>query len=123
MHENNEIIKPSLDGEIDSVLLKSIFETAVDAILVINGDGIIHLVNPATEKLFGYQSAELVGQNVSMLMPEPYHSSHDGYLENYHKTGERKIIGIGREVEGWRKDGSSFPMYLSVAQARHGGRG
>ncbi len=123
MHENNEIFEPSLDGEIDSVLLKSIFETAVDAILVINGDGIIYLVNPATEKLFGYQSAEMVGQNVSMLMPEPYHSSHDGYLQNFHKTGERKIIGIGREVEGRRKDGSSFPMYLSVAQAEHGGRG
>ncbi len=120
MHEDNQRFGPSIDGDIDSVLLKSIVESAVDAILVITADGRICLTNPATEKLFGYAAAELLGKNVSILMPEPYHSQHDGYLHNYLTSGERKIIGIGRQVEGRRQDGSTFPMYLSVAEVQHG---
>jgi len=119
MRKTDEMTQPS----IDSALLKSIIETAVDAIVVITRDGNVCLVNPATEKLFGYQSSELVGRNVSVLMPEPDHSRHDGYLRNFQTSGERKIIGIGREVEGRRKDGSTFPMYLSVAEAQFGDKG
>ncbi|MEN8180361.1 MAG: PAS domain S-box protein [Pseudomonadota bacterium] len=120
MREDNEIINPPNDSEIDSLLLKSIVETAVDAIVVITADGQICLANPATEKLFGYQATELIGRNVSVLMPEPHRSRHDGYLHNYLKTGEHKIIGIGRDVEGLCKDGSTFPMYLSVAEVQYG---
>ena len=119
MREDNQWLS-SMEGDIDSVLLKSIVESAVDAIVVITGDGHICQTNPATEKLFGYQSSELKGQNVSVLMPEPYYSQHDDYLNNYLSSGERKIIGIGREVEGRRRDGSTFPMYLSVTEVKYG---
>jgi PAS domain S-box-containing protein len=122
MSEDNQALALSMDGEIDSILLKSIVESTVDAIIVITGKGNICLTNPATERLFGYRASELTGKNVSMLMPEPYHSQHDSYLRNYLTSGEPKIIGIGRQVEGRRKDGSTFPMYLSVAEVRHGER-
>ena len=122
MSEDNQGLGLSMDGEIDSILLKSIVESAVDAIIVITGNGRICLTNPATERLFGYKAAELTGRNVSILMPEPYHSQHDGYLRNYLAGGEPKIIGVGRQVEGRRKDGTTFPMYLSVAEVLHGER-
>ena len=96
--------------------LAAMLRSAVDAIISIDTAGIIESVNPATEKLFGYTSAELTGQNVKMLMPEPYGSQHDGYISHYLQTGQRKIIGIGREVTGLRKDGSTFPMHLSVSE-------
>ncbi|HEV7371945.1 PAS domain S-box protein, partial [Arenibaculum sp.] len=102
--------------------LKAVVETAVDGIVTMDAQGGIATVNSAVERLFGHARDELVGQNVRVLMPEPYRSGHDGYLARYHATKERRIIGIGREVTGRRKDGSTFPMYLSVGSFEHEGR-
>ena len=96
--------------------LAGILRSAVDAIISIDASGLIESVNPTTEKLFGYSAAELIGQNVKMLMPEPYQSQHDSYIRQYRHTGQRRIIGIGREVTGRRKDSSIFPMHLSVSE-------
>jgi PAS domain S-box-containing protein len=96
---------------------RAILETAVDGIITIDQQGRILTANPATERLFGYRVDEMTGNKVNMLMPDPYRSSHDQYLERYLRTGERRIIGIGREVQGQRKDGSIFPMELSVGEA------
>lgn len=96
---------------------RSIIQSAVDAIVLIDARGRIEAFNPAAERLFGYDTAEVLGRNVSMLMPQPYRDEHDGYLERYLATGQRKIIGIGREVIGMRRDGSTFPLHLSVGEA------
>ena len=109
-------------GEDESGRLKALVDTAVDGIILIDSAGTILRVNPACERLFGYAAAELLGNNVKQLMPEPYRASHDGYLERYQQTGEAKIIGIGREVLGQRKDGTVFPMHLSVGEAREEGK-
>lgn len=101
--------------------LRGILQTAVEGIITIDERGIMESVNPAARKLFGYSQEEMVGQNVSMLMPEPYSSEHDRYLGNYLRTGKGKIIGIGREVVGRRKDGSLFPMDLSVGEVKLAG--
>ncbi len=105
----------------DQSRLDAVLDTVVDGIILIDARGNVLSFNPACEKLFGYAAAEVIGQNVKMLMPEPFRAEHDGYLDNYRRTGERKIIGIGREVTGRRKDGSIFPMDLSVGEARHNG--
>jgi two-component system sensor kinase FixL len=102
-------------------LFHALIATAVDGIIVIDSRGLVQVYNFACEQLFGYAAAEVAGQNVKMLMPAPYHEEHDGYLGHYRQTGEKKIIGIGREVVGRRKDGSEFPMYLSVGEGRVAG--
>lgn len=99
---------------------RAILDTAVDAIITISDHGIIATYNQAAERLFGYTADEMIGQNVSMLMPEPYASEHDGYLRRYLKTGKAYIIGIGREVMGRRKDGSVFPLDLAVSEIQFG---
>jgi two-component system sensor kinase FixL len=100
--------------------LDAVMEAAVDGIIVIDADGHVQTYNKACERLFGYAAADVIGKNVKMLMPSPDHERHDNYLDNYKRTGVRKIIGIGREVTGKRKDGSTFPMDLSVAEVRQG---
>jgi len=100
--------------------LRSILDTVPDAMVVIDEAGIIQSFSATAERLFGWTEQEVTGRNVSELMPEPYRSAHDGYLERYLRTGERRIIGIGRVVVGERRDGSTFPMELSVGEM-HGG--
>lgn len=107
-------IQNSLDD--NENLLSALIENAVDGVITISPTGIVGSMNPAAALLFGYDKEEVIGRNIKMLMPEPHHSAHDGYLDNYHKTGRAKIVGIGREVEGKRKDGSLFPFYLSVSK-------
>lgn len=97
---------------------RAIVETAVDAIITIDETGRILLFNPAAERIFGYQAQEVIGQNISMLMPSPYREQHDRYIRTYLETGRRRIIGQGREVTGLRKDGTIFPMYLAVSEVR-----
>jgi PAS domain S-box-containing protein len=101
--------------------IKAVVDTVVDGVIMIDAQGIVQTFNPACEKLFGYRADEVIGRNVKMLMPVPYRNEHDRYLENFHRTGERKIIGIGREVTGQRKDGTTFPMDLSVGEAKQEG--
>lgn len=103
------------------VRLEALLATAVDGIVIIDKKGIMQVYNPTCEKLFGYTAAEAIGHNVKMLMPPPYHDEHDAYLDHYRTTGEKRIIGIGREVMGRRKDGSTFPMYLSVGEGSFNG--
>jgi two-component system sensor kinase FixL len=102
--------------------LRSILETVPDAIITIDETGAIESFSPAAERLFGYAESEVIGRNVRMLMPSPYHERHDGYLARYLATGERRIIGIGRVVVGKRMDGSTFPMELAVGEATVNGK-
>jgi PAS domain S-box-containing protein len=106
---------------INATLLRAVVDTAVDGLILIDARGCVLMFNPACERLFGYRADEVIGQNVKMLMPAPYHGEHDRYLDNFHRTGVRKIIGIGREVTGQRKDGSTFPMDLAVGEAKQDG--
>lgn len=105
----------------NAALFRLLVSTAADGILVIDESGTVRLYNEACERLFGYEPVEVLGRNISMLMPAPYREAHDGYLEHYRTTGERRIIGIGREVMAQRKDGSVFPIYLSVGEGMFDG--
>ena len=100
--------------------LQSILDTIPDAMIVIDEGGVMQYFSTAAERLFGYTSQEAIGTNVKTLMPSPYREAHDGYLERYLRTGERRIIGIGRVVVGERKDGSTFPMELAVGEMKSG---
>lgn len=100
-------------------LLKAIIENSNEGIITIDAKGIVESINPGALKLFGYTSGEVIGNNISMLMPEPYRSQHDDYIENYLDTGKKKIIGIGRDVLGKKKDGTTFPIYLSVSEVNY----
>lgn len=98
--------------------LRCILETATDAIIVMGQDGVVQSFSAAAERQFGYGAGEVIGRNVNILMPSPYREEHDSYLHRYLRTREKRIIGIGREVYGQRKDGSVFPMYLSVGEGK-----
>lgn len=102
--------------------LRSILETVPEAMIVIDAKGAIASFSAAASQLFGYGAEEVVGQNVKMLMPEPYRSEHDGYIERYLTTGEARIIGYGRVVKGQTKDGAVFPMELAVGEAQSAGQ-
>lgn len=109
--ENNQVpdgAEPNTWDGLESALAGAIFNAAVDAIMVINARGILQAVNQSTQTLFGFSSDEMLGKNISMLMPAPYAQEHDGYLNNYCSSGERKIIGIGREVTASAKTAAAF---------------
>jgi len=102
--------------EMSELRQRSIVENIIDGLITIDSKGTVTSFNPAASKIFGYSTEEVLGKNINMLMPEPYTSEHDGYLHAYLNTGKKKIIGIGREVMGKRKDDTTFPMDLSVSE-------
>ncbi|OHU93599.1 hypothetical protein BIW53_19880 [Pseudoalteromonas byunsanensis] len=102
--------------------IQAIIETVVDGIITIDENGIIDSFNPAAEKIFGFSEFEVIGQNIKMLMPDPYQQEHDSYLSNYKRTGIKKVIGSGREVLGQRKDGSVFPLSLAISEMNVGNK-
>ena len=106
----------------NEALLRSILDTVPDGMVVIDEQGLIQSFSATAERMFGCTAAEVCGRNVSMLMPSPYHESHDAYINRYLTTGERRIIGLGRVVTGQRKDGSVFPLELSVGEVKSNGR-
>lgn len=113
-------MSPSLTGgglpSVAELELRAVLDAAVDAVIVIDSRGLIESFNRSAERLFGYTAAETVGRNVSMLMPEPFRSQHDGYMHHHMTTGERRIIGKGREVVAQRRDGSLLPVFLAVGR-------
>ena len=114
--DSTEMVDALEAAEKSQRLTAAILATAADPIIVIDEHGIIEIANDATSRLFGFTTEALIGQNVSMLMPEPYRTEHNDYIANYLRTGDTKIIGIGREVSAQRGDGSTFPMALAVSE-------
>lgn len=117
MAEDSVIDRGDVAAAISEARLASVFNTAVDGIIVINAKGQVLVFNKACETLFGFSATELIGENVSRIMPVEYARAHDHYVQNYLDTGQKKIIGIGREVQGQHKDGTIFPVELSVGEA------
>lgn len=118
MNRNLEsmVIERTKELEISEIYQRSIVESMVDGLIMITQKGDIESFNPAAENIFGYKQKEVLGKNIKLLMPEPYHSEHDGYLKNYHKSTVKKIIGIGQELTALRKDGSCFPLELAISE-------
>ena len=109
--------RPGIDAlRVADARWRAIIDAAVDGIIVIDSRGRIEAFNAAAERMFGYREADVRGKNVSLLMPEPHRSHHDGYIDHHLRTGERKVIGIGRAVTGARRDGQTFPVHLSVGE-------
>ena len=121
-HARRAIDKTEAALEAREAHLRSILDTVLDATVVIEPNGSIVSFNAAAVRQFGYAETEVIGKNVHILMPEPYHREHDGYIHRYLATGERRIIGIDRVVVGRRKDGSTFPMKLAVGEMKSGGK-
>lgn len=117
-----ELKKASLEAQDREERIRIVLETVVDAIVTIDEYGVIETFNPAAEHIFGYRAEEVIGQNVKCLMPDPYRSEHDGYLQNYRTYGKGNIIGVGRELPGQRKDGSTFPLELAISEMSLGGK-
>jgi len=113
-------VESDRDSAARAAHLASILDTVPDAMIVIDERGIIQSFSTAAQRLFGYEPAEVIGKNIKIMMPSPYHENHDGYLARYLRTGERRIIGIGRVVVGERKDRSTFPMELAVGEMKSG---
>lgn len=103
---------------ISDAQLSSVLDTAADGIIITDQSGVILTFNKACERLFGYSAAEMLGQNVTAIMPPHYAAAHDGYISNYFNTGRRRIIGIGREVKGQHRDGTVIPVHLSIGEAK-----
>jgi two-component system CheB/CheR fusion protein len=124
MKHNKKLKNDRRPARSDSALLDSaerlraILETAVEGIITIDEHGTVESFNPASEKIFGYQASEVIGQNVNLLMSTPHREQHDGYIGNYQRTGHAKIIGIGRETFARKKDGTLFPIDLSVSEVK-----
>ena len=116
----NDKLDSDAQGLQDSAILAAVLDTAVDAIVTINARGLMLHVNRAFQKMFGFSPEEVIGKNVSMLMPEPDRSSHDGYINHYSTTRQASIIGIGRQVIGQRKNGTFIPVDLAVSEVRIG---
>ena len=112
----------SSDASYEQRMVEAAIDSAVSAIIIIDEAGTIQKVNPATQKIFGFAKEDLIGRNVHVLMSDAHSSAHDGYIGNYLRTGEQKIIGIGREVEARRKDGTIFPLHLSVGEFEADGK-
>lgn len=117
-----EAVTSRHESEAGAAQLQSILETVPDAMVVIDEQGIIQSFSQTAERLFGWSAPEMIGRNVKILMPSPYRETHDDHLARYRRTGERRIIGIGRVVVGERKDGSTFPMELAVGEVKSSGK-
>ena len=100
--------------------LRAVVDTAVDGIITLDERGTINTVNPAAQRIFAYPAAEMIGQNIRVLTADPYRAEHDSYIGNYLRTGDKKVIGVGREVSGRRKGGETFPCELAVSETRVG---
>lgn len=118
----NEVERQTSRLEASEAKISAIVESTFDGMITIDGNGVVETYNKACEEIFGYSAKEVIGKNVKMLMPEPYYSAHDGYLKRYNEMSQKRIIGTSREVEGRRKNGTVFPMDLSVSEVRIRGR-